>query len=402
MDAAQAGRVATVVGGGIGGLTAAVALQRVGWRVTVLERAPEFGEIGAGLLLMSNALRSLDALGLGAAVRGGGLPEFPGGLRTASGRWLSRIDGAFEQRLGTAALVVHRAELHRILRAALPAEHLLTGATVEAVTAGERGRVEVRYVRQGNPAGLETDLLVAADGLNSRVRAQLWPDAPSPVYAGSTAWRAVTRSALPAGLEMSQTWGEGQEFGNLPLTDGRVYWYGAATTPEGQRCPDELAEVVRRFGAWHDPIPALLAATAPEAVLRHDVYQLATPLPSYVRGRVALLGDAAHAMTPNLGQGAAQAIEDAVVLAAACAAEPHLEAALARYDRERRPRTQAISRAAHLMGRFGQQLEHPVAVALRNTAIRLTPARVALRSMARFGDWTPPPLPGAADHRGSR
>lgn len=401
MTGVDAARTAVVVGGGLGGLTAAVALRQVGWQVTVLERAEQFGEVGAGIALQSNALRCLDAVGLGEAVRRGGRPETPGGLRTASGRWLSRIDGAvLEQRLGTTAIVLHRAELHRILRSALPTECVLTGATPKAITdGGDDAAVEVHYVHAGGRDTVQADLVVGADGLNSWVRAHCWPQAPHPVYAGSTAWRAVTRSAFPPGTEMSVTWGDGQEFGCMPLTDGRVYWFAAATAPFGsaQRATDELAEMHRRFDGWHSPIPALLADTAPEAVLRHDIYRL-PPLATYVRGRVALLGDAAHAMTPDLGQGGGQAIEDAVVLAAALSTAPDVPAALARFDQQRRPRTQAISRASTMMGRFGQQLHNPLAVALRNIAIRLTPNRVTLRSMARFGNWAPPAIQGSDAH----
>jgi 2-polyprenyl-6-methoxyphenol hydroxylase-like FAD-dependent oxidoreductase len=110
-----------------------------------------------------------------------------------------------------------------------------------------------------------------------------------------------------------------------------------------------------------------------------------------VTGAVALLGDAAHAMTPNLGQGAAQAIEDAVVLGAALGRSTELAAGLSRYDAERRPRSQRVARASYLVGRFGQQLRNPLAVALRNVTMRLTPPRLALRSMARYADWSPPP-----------
>ncbi|MBB5114414.1 FAD-dependent monooxygenase [Micromonospora echinospora] len=146
-----------------------------------------------------------------------------------------------------------------------------------------------------------------------------------------------------------------------------------------------------RFGDWHEPIPALLAATPPEAVLRTDLLHLDTPLPTYVQGRVALLGDAAHAMTPHLGQGAGQAIEDAVVLGAVCATgTADLAGALASYDRQRRPRSQAVARAALRTARYGQQLRNPVAVALRDTTIRLTPSKAALRGMARYADWQPP------------
>ncbi|MEH0846034.1 FAD-dependent monooxygenase [Micromonospora sp. CPCC 205711] len=380
---------AVVVGGGIGGLAAALALHRVGWRVTVLERAPELRELGAGLTLMANALRGLDALGVGAAVRAHGRAEAPGGLRTRSGRWLSRVDAAeMTRQLGSTALGIHRAAVHGILRDALPAAALHTDAEVVDVTSGPDG-ARVHHRRHGRPAELAADLVVGADGLRSVLRSRLWPELPPPAYAGATAWRAAIRWTGP--LPMAVSWGPGAEFGMVPLGPDQVYWYAAVNAPPGGRAADELAAVRERFGDWHDPIPALLAATRPEDVLRHDLHHLAAPLPSYVRGRVALLGDAAHAMTPYLGQGAGQAIEDAVTLGVACTGGPtDLDAALARYDRERRPRSQEVARASDRIGRYGQRLRHPVAVALRDTMVRLTPSRVALRQAARYADWHPP------------
>ncbi|MEU4473329.1 FAD-dependent oxidoreductase [Micromonospora sp. NPDC023888] len=380
---------AVVVGGGIGGLSAALALHRHGWRVTVLERAAELREVGAGLSLMSNAVRGLDALGLGPALRRGGHGEAPGGIRDRHGRWLSRVDASeMIRQLGTTALGVHRATLHRSLREALPASSLRTNATVEHVES-DPDHAEVRYRGPDGPHTLDADLVVGADGLRSLVRAHLFPRHPGPVYAGSTAWRAAI--AFPDPVPAAITWGPGAEFGMVPIGDGQLYWYGALNAPPGGHAPDELAVLREHFGDWHAPIPALLAATPPGVVLRNDIHHLAVPLPSYVRGRVALLGDAAHPMTPNLGQGAGQAIEDAVVLGAVCAdGAEGVPAALAAYDRQRRPRSQSVARASHVAGRFGQQLHNPIAVAVRNTALRLTPGRAALRSMARYADWRPP------------
>jgi len=389
------GRSAIVVGGGIGGLTAAVALRRVGWQVTVLERAAAFGEIGAGITLLSNGLRCLDAIGLGDAVRGSGLPVLALGMRTSAGRWLSRLDGdsaSLEARMGTTSVVIHRAELHRILRDALPAATLLAGVATTGICGGtDGGPAEVRFRHQDHDVLLDADLVVGADGVHSWVRAQRWPGAPAPVYSGSTSWRAITTPSPAAVTEMSLSWGQGTEFGVMPITDGRTYWYAAANADEAQRNPDELEELNRRFGTWHEPIPAVLARTPPQAVLRHDIYRL-PELDSYTRGSVVLLGDAAHAMTPNLGQGGGQALEDAIVLAAAVGRTQDLSAALARYDHQRRPRTQAMSRAATRQLRFGQQLHAPIAVALRNTAVALTPNRMALLAIARYGKWLPPAL----------
>ena len=370
------GKSAVVVGGGIGGLTAAVALRQVGWRVTVLERAARFGEIGAGIALLSNGLRCLDAIGLGDAVRGSGLPMLAFGMRTAAGRWLSRIDGDgadLEARMGTTTLVVHRAELHKILRDALPAAALIAGVTTTGIHGGaDGGPAEVRFRHRDQDALLRAELVVGADGVHSWVRAQRWPDAPAPVYSGSTSWRAVTTSSSAAVTEMSLSWGQGTEFGVMPLVDGRTYWYAAANAGEAQRNPDELEELRRRFGTWHEPIPAVLAHTQPQAVLRHDIYRL-PKLDSYHRGSVVLLGDAAHAMTPNLGQGGGQALEDAIALAAAVSSTRDVATALAGYDRERRARTQAMSLAATRQLRFGQQLHNPIAIVIRNTAVALTP-----------------------------
>jgi 2-polyprenyl-6-methoxyphenol hydroxylase-like FAD-dependent oxidoreductase len=394
------GRSAVVVGGGIGGLAAAVALRRVGWRVTVLERAPGFGEIGAGITLFSNGLRCLDAIGLGEAVRGSGLPMLAIGMRTAAGRWLSRIDGAgadLESRMGTTAVVVHRAELHTILREAMPAEALLAGVVTTGIRGGtDGGPAQVCFRHRDHDALLDAELVVGADGVHSWVRAQRWPAAPAPVYSGSTTWRAVTAPSPAAVTEMSLSWGQGTEFGVMPLLDGRTYWYAAANADEGQRNPDELHALRHRFGTWHEPIPAVLAHTPAQAVLRHDIYRL-PKLDSYHRGSVVLLGDAAHAMTPNLGQGGGQALEDAIVLAAAVSRTRDLTAALARYDHERRARTQAMCQAATRQLRFGQQLHAPIAVAARNTAVALTPNHIALLALARYGNWYPPALDNADD-----
>ncbi|MEU2856737.1 FAD-dependent monooxygenase [Streptomyces syringium] len=383
------GNKAVVVGGGIGGLATAIGLRRIGWEVTVLERARVLDDAGAGISLHANGIRALDVLGVGAAVRAAARPQYTGATRTPRGRRLARMDGtALERALGTPIVGIPRAVLHRLLRDALPPESLSVGA--EAVSV-DRSDPEQPRVRLEN-AELDAALVVGADGVNSRLRAQLFPDHPGPAYSGSTVLRAITESPLALDADFELTWGRGAEFGHIAFADGRAEWHAVLNAPEGMRFPDPLAEVRRRCGGWHSPIPALLAATRPEAVLHHDIKELAVPLPAYAVGRVALLGDAAHAMTPNLGQGACQAMEDAAVLTAALATESTVEAALARYDTERRPRSQAVARAARQAGRMGQQLSHPAAVTLRNAAMRLAPSGVTVRAILRHADWTPPVL----------
>jgi 2-polyprenyl-6-methoxyphenol hydroxylase-like FAD-dependent oxidoreductase len=299
------------------------------------------------------------------------------------------MDGAaVERAVGTPIVGIPRADLHRALRAALPPECLLVGAEATGVDRTDPARP--RVTREGE--SLDADLVVAADGVGSRLRTALFPDHPGPAYSGSTVLRALTEHPVDLTADFELTWGRGAEFGHIAFTDGRAEWHAVLKTDPGIRHRDPLAAVHDRFGDWHDPIPALLDATRPADVLHHDVHELAVPLPSFTAGRVALLGDAAHAMTPNLGQGACQALEDAVTLAAALAAEPTTDAALARYDAERRPRSQAVARAARQAGRMGHQLTNPLAVAVRDLAIRLTPFAVSKHAVLRHHAWTPPRL----------
>lgn len=373
-------RSAIVVGGGIGGLLTAAALVKRGWKVEVLERAAEFKEVGAGISLWANGLRALDEVGVGEAVREQALTETQAGIRDVSGRWLSRTDTEELARRFGPLVMLHRADLLDTLLRAVPAEVLRPGT--EVIRVGADGEVE-------HSGGVShADLVVGADGIRSTVRRSVWPGGPSPRYAGYTTWRLV---AAPEGAVDfgGESWGKGERFGIAPLPDGRVYCFAVANRPAGERVPGgELAEVRRRFGHWHDPIPALLNATAEEAVLRNDIEELPA-LPAFVSGRVALLGDAAHAMTPNLGQGAGLAMEDAVTLAALLDLHPTVEAALQAYDRDRRPRTQMIVRRSRRIGAIAQWGFAP-AVALRGAFMRATPDGALWRSLAPVLNWTPP------------
>lgn len=375
-------RTAVVVGGGIGGLATAAGLVRGGWTVRVLEKTPEFSEVGAGISLWPNAFRALETIGALDRLdpeRIGAL----GGIRDWRGTWLVRLGGRDDlDDVATSAVVSHRADLLAALLAGIPRDARLPGTRVVGLRVdGSRTVVEHEH------GEIAADLVVGADGVHSVVRRTVFPDATPAAYAGATAWRIVL--PLPPGLEGTETWGPGAVFGTFPMPGGRAYCYASAAVPAGGHAPDdELAELRRRFGDWHDPIPGLLAAASPEQVLRNDIHRL-PPLRTYVRGRVVLLGDAAHAMTPNLGQGGCQALEDAATLAVLANGSGDLDAALRRYDELRRPRTQKLARRAGMAGR-AIMLNSRVGRTARDLMVRLLPTSAFVRGTTGMLTWSPP------------
>jgi 2-polyprenyl-6-methoxyphenol hydroxylase-like FAD-dependent oxidoreductase len=288
-------------------------------------------------------------------------------------------------------LANHRADLLRVLAERVPAEAVHTGARVTGLRQSEHG-VSVDYETPDGARTTEADLLVGADGIRSVVRRSILPEAPAPVFQRILCWRGVTSPGAvwpDGGFGGFQTWGRGARFGAHPLPGKRVFWFLTIRQDEpGAEEGDDLTALRRRVGDWHDPIPALLAGTAPEGVLRHDIFDL-DPLPSYVNGRVALLGDAAHAMTPFLAQGACQALEDAAVLSAELSGETDAVAGLARYDQARRARSQRVARMARQDPRVSLSTDR-LTYGLMTRLTRLAGGRVAAKKAARLWDWAPP------------
>ena len=379
-----------VIGTGIGGLAAAAGLCSAGWDVTACERAASLEPVGAGLALAPNGLRALDVLGAGDALRALAVPQELG-IRRSDGRWLVRSTTGhmIADRFGDPVILVLRAAVVDALAARVPDGVLSLGTEVTSVEFGGNAATRI-----STTAGeLEADLVVAADGIGSATRLALFPGHQGLRYAGFTTWRLLV-GPVAGQVPMAESWGRGTVFGVMPLSDGRVYCYAAAPAAAGARAGDELAEMIRLFGAWHQPIPQLLAAARPQDVLRHDVFELAAPLPSFHRGRTLLLGDAAHPMTPNLGQGACQALEDAAVISRlAAGTQPEaVSGMLSRYTTARLPRTTDVVRWSHRAAAMATWASPP-AVTMRNTLMRLTgklAPGAALRSLIPIYSWQPP------------
>jgi 2-polyprenyl-6-methoxyphenol hydroxylase-like FAD-dependent oxidoreductase len=357
-----------VVGGGIAGLSAAIGLRRIGHEVIVLERAPRIDPVGAGITLFANAMRALGRLDAGKAIAARGAAIRRSAVLTKEGRELTRVPSDLLE--GTIA--VHRADLHAEL--ADRAGEVRLGTEVTAVEPSEDG--VVAYCADGSED--RCDLLVGADGLRSIVRGAI---ADVPIrYAGYTAWRGISSVSVEAG-RLTESWGVGERFGLVDIGQARTYWFATKNAPEGESDEPEgrKAELVRRFAGWHAPIAAILEAAEDGAILRNDIYYVESHL-RWSTGRIVLVGDAAHATTPGIGQGAAQAIEDAVVLAERLASSADPSTALAEYETIRRPRASAVLKQSRRVDRAAQ-LENPLGWRLRNGLVRSLPQRFQRRQL---------------------
>jgi 2-polyprenyl-6-methoxyphenol hydroxylase-like FAD-dependent oxidoreductase len=371
-----------VVGAGIAGLATAIALHRRDVEVEVLERAHALTEVGAALSLWPNALAALAELGLEDDALAAGSPEVSGTLRSPSGAVIMRAnEGQLRRALGGPTIAIHRADLQRLMLEAAAGIPIRLGSGCVSVEV-QHDRV---IAHRADGTHSDADALVGCDGIHSAVRASVFGGDP-PRYVGYTTWRAVVAAGW-----LTEGWltiGAGKQFIASPITHGRAYWAAGVTLTEGanRRLPAGLPFLAKAFQGWHAPIGHLLALSSEDDLIRTDVYDRPTPVRMSL-GSVALAGDAAHPMTPDLGQGGCQALEDGVILAACLERFGEPAAAFAAYQSARLARVGRIVRDSRAMGEL-VSLKNPLLRRARDVGLRLTPTRYRLHRLAGYGSRT--------------
>ncbi len=340
-----------IIGGGIAGLTAAIALKQAGIETTVHESAAEIRPVGAGISMATNAMTVLHRLGLSNAIEAAGVPLDNLTVTDENLKPIQLMPQApIRQKYGFVTTNLHRAALYQVLMQQLPTGTVLLGKRFSH--AEEHSGQVTAHFEDGTTA--TADFLIGADGIHSKVRQQLLPNITYR-YSGQTSWRGVVSFELP--MEYATTsveaFGGKNRFGFTSIGGGQVYWYVASIAPANSPVPKEQtkADLLARFKHFNPLVNQLINATPLDQIVQTDINDFVTPT-QWHSGNICLIGDAAHAMTPNMGQGGCQAIEDAWFLAEAMKQHPEPEKAFAAFTQKRLPKVTGIVKTSYQIGKM--------------------------------------------------
>ena len=369
-----------IIGGGIAGFTTALALQKIGLQPIIFESAATIKEIGAGLGLGANAIKAFSHLGIKEEVMAAGsfLSSFT--VYDQKGKQITKTDSvSVSKKYGLDNFTIHRADLHQLLLSKIDRKKIYTNKRAESIL--QKGNNVTIQFQDGST--YDTNYMIAADGINSPIRKQLLPGS-EPRYAGYTCWRAVIDNTQLQIKDSSETWGHKGRFGIVPLKQNRIYWFACinAAAQDMRMKQLNVQQLLEHFKSYHLPIPAILQETKNENLIWNDIIDL-KPVNQFAFDNVLLTGDAAHATTPNLGQGACQAIEDAVILAGEIKKDNDIKAAFKRFEQRRIKRVHWIVNTSWQIGKIAQ-LENPLLISIRDAAFRLMPASMQDRQFEKL------------------
>lgn len=369
-----------IIGGGIGGLTTAIALRQRGIEAKVYEAAPEIKPVGAGIVMATNAMLVFQRLGIAEKVQQAGYIIREGLVCDQHWKPIQKMDVDYaSQRYGVGSYAFHRAALHEVLFNELPSDTVQLNHKLISLQQSA-DKVRLKFENQNE---LEVDFVIGADGIKSIVRESIFGNG-SYRYSGQTCWRSIVEMNAPSKFKNStyELWGSkaGLRFGLVAVGENKIYFFATLKSEAGgiDRVDSLKQDLVSKFGEFGSDVISVLEKTDPQKIVRTDIYDLA-PISNWYHGKIALVGDAAHATTPNLGQGGCQAVEDAYVIAQELSKNKDLSAAFKAYQNTRFAKANYVVKTSW---RLGQVTNAPKAfIGLRNFALRLTPVSLSRKTV---------------------
>ncbi|NRB51527.1 MAG: FAD-dependent monooxygenase [Saprospiraceae bacterium] len=365
-----------IIGGGIAGLTTAIALEKEGFDTHVYEAQPELSVAGAGIWMATNAMQVFERLGLAEDIKHRGMPLDKIEIADFKLKPIQTTSQLlFVEQYGYSVTSILRSRLRDTL-----VEHygkpVYTGKCLDRVLDNEKS-VKAFFTDGSHVVG---EILIGADGIHSAVRKQLVPNSQIR-YSGQTCWRGIADIVLEAPYKRAcvETWGKKYRFGLSVISEKEVYWFAVAKAPRGEK--DDAAMIKKKlqsmYADFSEPIPSILSATPSARIIRNDITDL-QPIGDWYQGRICLIGDAAHATTPNMGQGGGQAVEDAWFLSKILKAEKDYRIAFPQFQKKRQKKVAQVVKTSWQIGKvahlsFGQ--------GLRNFLLRNTPKSFAEKRM---------------------
>lgn len=367
-----------IIGAGIGGLTTAIALQQNGMKTRVFEQSREIKPVGAGIILANNAMQVYEKLGLREEIEKNGNAISSMNITDAQLKTISQVDlRYFEEKHGVQNIAIHRGKLQQVLMNQFGADGVILDRKLIALHKGDSG-----YISEfENGSSVTSEILVGADGLHSKVRSSLFPER-SVRNAYQVCWRGIADFSLPEQYqnELNEAWGLGDRFGFVQIEPNRVYWYALKSFKESytEYSTDQLPIYFERYARI---VGEIIKKTPVEAIHTAVISDL-KPISKWYSENVCLIGDAAHATTPNMGQGACQAIEDAYVLAA-CLQKFEPPQAFANYQHLRLPKAHQVVNMSWTLGKLAHW-KNPLAIQCRNQLMKMTPSSISRKQSERI------------------
>lgn len=359
-----------IIGAGIGGLTTAIALEQKGIKTRIFEQAEQIKEVGAGIILANNAMQVYEKLGLRKVIEENGNPISSMNITKSNLKPLSKIDlSYFEQKHNTKNIAIHRGKLQKILMDKLKSTEIVLDHKLNSIVKNNNG-YNLSF-ENGNQ--IQSSTILGADGLNSIVRQNIFPN-NTIRNANQICWRGITECELPIKFrnELNEAWGKSERFGFVQIAENKVYWYALKSFKKSKN-EFSINDLKQFFGDYNPVIKDMIKSTKKEHINTTEISDL-KPTNIWFKGNVCLIGDSAHATTPNMGQGACQAIEDAFVLSE-CLNKYGITKAFSEYQKLRLPKANLVVKASWLVGKIAH-LKNPILIGLRNQMLRLTPSSV--------------------------